>query len=78
MILSELNQLDLWGTGIGKAYLEECTEEKLFIVVGPEFDDLEGHILVMYKALDETRIAGACWHDTCFDVSKIWHLSSNI
>ena len=30
---------------IGNAYLEAVTEEKLYIVAGPEFEDLEGHIL---------------------------------
>ena len=33
------------------AYLEAHTKEKLLIITGPEFDDLEGHILVMDKAL---------------------------
>ena len=41
MILSELNQLELWETDIGNAYLEAHTKEKLFIVAEPEFDDLE-------------------------------------
>ena len=49
MLLSELNQLELWGTGIGNAYLETHHKEKLFIEAGPEFGDLEGHILVMDK-----------------------------
>ena len=51
MLLSKLNQLELWGTDIGNAYLKVHTKEKLFIIAGPEFDDLEGHILVMDKAL---------------------------
>jgi hypothetical protein len=49
--LSELNGLDLWATNIGNAYLEARTSELLFIVAGPEFGDLEGHMLVIYKAL---------------------------
>ena len=68
MLLSELNQLELWRTDIQNAYLEACTKETLFIVAGPEFDELTGHILVMYKALYGTRTAGAHWHDRHFDV----------
>ena len=60
MFLSELNQHELWGTDTGNAYLEALTKEKLFIVDGPEFDDLEGHILITEKALYGTRTAGAC------------------
>ena len=70
MLLSELNQLEIWGIDIGNAYLEAHTKEKLFILAGPEFDKLEGHILVMDKALYGTKIAGACWHDHLFDLLK--------
>ena len=55
MLLSELKKLELWGSDIGNAYLEAHTNEKLFIIVGSEFDDLEGHILFMDKALYGTR-----------------------
>ena len=55
--LSELNQLELWGTDIVNAYLKAHTKEKIFIVAGPEVDDQEGHILVMDKALYGTRTA---------------------
>ena len=70
ILLSELNQLELKGTEIGNAYLEAHTKEKMFIIAGPEFDDLKGHILVMDKALYGTRTAGACWHDHLFDFLK--------
>jgi hypothetical protein len=63
--LSELNGLDLWATDIGNAYLEAKTSELLFIVAGPEFGDLEGHMLVIYKALYGLRSSGLRWHE-CF------------
>ena len=37
IFLGKLNNLDLWGADIGNAYLEEPTEEKLYIVAGPEY-----------------------------------------
>jgi hypothetical protein len=49
--LSELNGLDLWATDIGNAYLEAKMSELLFIVASPEFGDLEGHVIIMYKVL---------------------------
>ena len=36
-------------------------------MAGPEFKQLLGHVLVMYKALYGTRSGGAFWHDMLFD-----------
>jgi hypothetical protein len=63
--LSELNGLNLWATDIGNAYLEAKTSELLFIIAGPEFGDLEGHMLVIYKALYRLHSSGLRWHE-CF------------
>ena len=63
VFLAELNQLELWATDIGSAYLEAVTSERLYIIAGPEFGDREGHILVIYKALYGLRSSGARWHD---------------
>ena len=68
MFLAELNNLELWGADVGNAYLQALTREKLYIVGGPEFEALQGHVLVMYKALYGTRSGGACWHDKFFDI----------
>ena len=40
----------------------------LCLVAVPEAEDLQEHVLVMYKALDGTRPGGACWHDKVFDI----------
>ena len=37
IFLCRLNNLDLWGADIRNAYLEAFTDEKLYIVAGPEF-----------------------------------------
>ena len=67
MFLAELNRLLLWGGDVGNAYLEALTKEKLYITAGPEFGELQGHILIIYKAQYGTRTGGACWHDKLFD-----------
>jgi hypothetical protein len=61
--LSEFNGLDLWATNIGNAYLETKMSELLFIVASPEFGDLEGHMLVIYKALYRLCSSGLRWHE---------------
>jgi hypothetical protein len=67
VILSELNGLVTWATDIGNAYLEELTSEKVFIIGGPEFGDLEGHILVIHKALYGLKSSGLRWHERLAD-----------
>jgi hypothetical protein len=59
--LSELNGR---ATDIGNAYLEAKMSELLFIVAGPEFGDLEGHMLVIYKALYGLHSSGLRWHES--------------
>ena len=51
IFLGELNNLDLLGADIGNAYLEAYPHQKLFIIAGAEFEELEGFILVFDKAL---------------------------
>ena len=36
--------------------------------VGPEFKELQGHLLIMIKALYGTHSGGARWHDRLFDI----------
>ena len=51
------------GLDISSAYLEAYTKEKLTIIAGPEFGKLEGHRLVIDKALYGLRTSGQRWHD---------------
>ena len=68
VFLSQLNDLEIWGADVGSAYLEAYTDEKLCIIAGPEFKELQGHLLIMIKALYRTRSGGARWHDRLFDI----------
>ncbi len=65
--LAELNGLELWATDIGSAYLEAKTNEKVYIVAGPEFGIRAGHILVIKRALYGLKTSGARWHDRFAD-----------
>ena len=66
MFLAELNNLHLWGADVGNGDLQALTKEKLYIVGGPELEKLQGHVLVVHKALYGTRSGGACWCNTLF------------
>ena len=68
VFLSQLNNLEIWGADVGNAYLEAYTDEKLCIMAGPEFKELQGHLLIMVKALYGTCSGGARWHDRLFDI----------
>jgi len=63
LFLAELNHLETWATDIGNAYLEAETKEKVYIIAGPEFGELEGHVLVIRKALYGLRTSGLRWHE---------------
>ena len=58
IVLAKLNNFEVWGADTGNAYLEAKTKEKLYIVAGPEFEELEGHILVIYKGLYGLKSSG--------------------
>ena len=68
VFLSQLDNLEIWGADVNNAYPEAYTDEKLSIIAGPEFKDLQGHFLIMVKALYETHSGGARWHDRLFDI----------
>ena len=70
VFLAELNSLELWGADVGNAYLEAKTKEKVYIVAGPEFGRLEGHTLLIDKALYGLRSSGLCWHQRFADVLR--------
>ena len=63
VFLAELNGLELWDTDISSAHLEAHTKEKVCIIAGPEFGPLEGHRLLVSRALCGLRTSGQRWHE---------------
>ena len=72
LFIAKLYNLEVWRADIGNAYLEAKTKEKLCVVAGSEFKELEGHILVIYKALYGLKSSGLRWshkiHDIMLDI----------
>ena len=67
IFLAELNNFELWSTDIGNAYLEATTNERVYIIAGLEFDDRQGHTLIIFKALYGLRSSGLRWHERFAD-----------
>ncbi len=63
MFIGEANGLTCCAADIGSAYLQSMTRERIFIVGGPEFGDLEGRVFIVYKALYGLRTSAARWHE---------------
>ena len=59
VFIAELNNLELYGTDIGNAYLESYTQEKVCFIAGPELGDREGHLMIIVKAQYGLRTSGA-------------------
>ena len=70
IFLGKLSNLDLWGPDIGNAYLEALTDEKLYIVAGQEFQELEGYILIFLKSLYGFKSSGKRWAEVIHDILR--------
>ena len=70
VFLAELNKLQIWGADVGSAYLEATTKELVCFVAGPEFKELEGHMLKIFKALYGLRTSGLRWHEKFADILR--------
>ena len=68
IFLAKLNNMKVWAADIGSAYLEATTKEKLYIVAGPELEELQEHILVIHKALYELKSSGLRWSQRTNDI----------
>lgn len=68
--IGELNDLEVWGTDIGNAYLESFTKEKVYIIAGPEFGEREGHTLIIVKALYGLISSSLRWSERLSDVLR--------
>ena len=53
--------MEVWGADIGNAYLEATTKGMIYIVAGPEFEELQGHICVLHKVIYSLKSSGLRW-----------------
>ena len=66
----ELNGLKAMAGDIGSAYLEAYTKEKVCFVASAAFGKLEGHVLIVSKALYGLRTSGARYRERFADTLR--------
>jgi hypothetical protein len=70
ILAGEINGLRAMAGDVGNAYLEAKTKEKVYFVAGPAFGHLQGHFLVIVKALYGLRTSGARYHERFADTLR--------
>ena len=70
IFLAELNDLELYQTDVGNAYLESYTREKVWVIGGPELHELKDHVLIIVKSLYGLKSSGLRWHERFADVLR--------
>ena len=70
IFLGKLKNLDISGADIGNAFLEAFTNEKLYIVAGPELQELEGYILIFLKAWYGLKSSGKRWAEVIHGILR--------
>ena len=70
LFLAKSNGVNSLAVDMGNASLEALTKEKVYILVGPEFGNLEGQILVINKAIYGLRSSGVRWHEKLADTLR--------
>ena len=64
-MLAALNNLKVLSADVAGAYLNAPCAEKVYIILGPEFGDLQGKTAIIEKALYGLRSAGFAWRSLC-------------
>jgi len=68
IFIAELNNMNIWTTDVGNAYLEATTSEKNYIVASSCFGEKEGHTLLIRKDLYGLKTSGRMWWERCSDI----------
>jgi hypothetical protein len=56
-----LNDINLLVADIGNAYLNAQCRKRIWTIVGTEFDELRGSVLIIEKALYGLKSSGVAW-----------------
>ena len=70
IFLAELNKMELVAADVSNAYLEAETREKVYIIGGLGFGELEGCTLIIFKALHGLKSSGKRWHEKLYDTLR--------
>jgi hypothetical protein len=70
LLIAELNEMKIWATDIGNAFLESRTNEKVYVVAGGEFGELKDHVLIIVGALYGLRTSSKRFWERLGDVLR--------
>ena len=70
IFLGELNGLKTGSADVSSAYLEAYTQEKVVFTAGEEFGELQGHTLIIVKALYGLRSSGKRFNERISDTLR--------
>ena len=62
-LIAKINDLKVMAADVGNAYLHGYTKEKIYTVAGPEFEELQGQILICVKSLYGLKTSMGRWHE---------------
>jgi hypothetical protein len=62
-----LMKLQIIAADIGSAYIQAFTSKNVYVIAGPEFNELKGRILIIVKALYGLKTSGGQWHHKLAD-----------
>jgi len=68
--IAALNNLEVVAGGIGNAYLNADTKEKVCFVAGPEWGARQGRRVVIVRAIYGLKSSGAAWRDHLADTVR--------
>ena len=73
LLITELNDLTIFQADVRNAYLEAYTREKIYSIARKEFTSfgMEGHVLVISKALYGLQTSGKQLHKVFTDTLHI-------
>ena len=70
VFLSELNEMDVYQTDIGNAFLEAKTSEKVYVIAGAEFGPRADHLFVIVGSLYGLKTSAKRFHEVLSDVLR--------
>jgi hypothetical protein len=62
LLTATIFKLKVTAADVGSAYIQAYTNEKVFVIAGPEFGSLQGRRMLVVKALYGLKSSGAMWH----------------
>ena len=62
-VIAVLNGLEVCAADISTAFLYGKTQEKVYIIAGPEFGDIASHPMIIDKRLYGLKSSAACFYE---------------